>query len=154
MLHTDTFSHNTVPFRPPDRREREGKKKRSIPTCQADTHSARNTMHTKETKAHTHTVIKLLNAKVEVKMGRITRDARKLLIRRLGGKKKEKHAMYNEVLTRARHVKSLAAGLLLSHRLLGSRKGQKKYTMKGNDEKRNCSSAYTFYSDGGGTKWR
>lgn len=34
--------------------------------------------------------------------------------------------MYNEVLTRARHVKSLAAGLLLSHRLLGSRKGQKK----------------------------
>lgn len=86
-------------------------------------------------------------------MGRITRDARKLLIRRLGGKKKkEKHAMYNEVLTRARHVKSLAAGLLLSHRLLGSRKGQKKYTMKGNDEKRNCSSAYTFYSDGGGNK--
>lgn len=33
-------------------------------------------------------------------MGRITRDARKLLIGRLG-EKKEKHAMYNEVLTRA-----------------------------------------------------
>lgn len=40
-----------------------------------------------------HTVIKLLNAKVEVKMGRITRDARKLLIGAVGGEKKEKNTL-------------------------------------------------------------
>lgn len=109
-------------------------------------------MHTKETKAHTHGN-KTPECKSGGKNGENHSRCSETVDQAVGRKKKkEKHAMYNEVLTRARHVKSLAAGLLLSHRLLGSRKGQKKYTMKGNDEKRNCSSAYTFYSDGGGNK--
>lgn len=49
-------------------------------------HALRVKHHAHQGDKSTHTVIKRLNAKVEVKMGRITRDARKLLIGRLGGK--------------------------------------------------------------------
>lgn len=40
----------------------------------------------------------------------------------------------------------------VTDRLLDARRGQKKYTMKGNDEKRNCSSAYTLFTAMGKNK--